>query len=406
MPPIKVLLFIDTSAFAGTERHILDLARELRAQGARVEIGCPPGAKLAERAAAEQIPLMTLPCSGRHFATAVFQLRKELKAGRWDVVHAHNGKSALLFALARIGVGTGAFLATQHFVTPARQNRTGWKAALAHLLHRWVEGKFHRVVAISEAVKMAILERGGPAASRTRVVLNGIQDPQTRSANTSETWRSRLGLSPATPIILSVSRLEPEKNLLTLLEAMALLAPRFPTLQCLIAGIGSEEIALREKIEKLRLTKSVHLLGFQNDPHTLMREADVFVLPSPAEPFGLVIVEAMAMECPVVAVAEGGPLEIVQHGETGFLIPGKNPVVLADAAGKLLVNPNESKTMGRAGRQLFLHRFTAQAMAEQMLSVYEEALHGLHPSPAAVGQTPTFRCREIPTSQSASRVCR
>ena len=116
---------------------------------------------------------------------------------------------------------------------------------------------------------------------------------------------------------------------------------------------------------------SIYLLGFRSDVAALMAACDIFVLPAPAEPFGLVLIEAMAMGKPVIAAAAGGPLEIVADGETGLLFEPGDAASLAAAMRRLLENPDLRQRMGQAGRRRYEEMFTAQRMAENMAAVYE-----------------------------------
>ncbi|MGC9261787.1 MAG: glycosyltransferase, partial [Phycisphaerae bacterium] len=117
----------------------------------------------------------------------------------------------------------------------------------------------------------------------------------------------------------------------------------------------------------------ITLLGFRSDVSDLMSACDIFVLPAPAEPFGLVLIEAMALGKPVIAAAAGGPLEIVADGETGLLFEPGNAESLAQAINRLLENRELRQRMGEAGRKRYEEMFTAQQMAEKMLAAYAAA---------------------------------
>jgi glycosyltransferase involved in cell wall biosynthesis len=116
---------------------------------------------------------------------------------------------------------------------------------------------------------------------------------------------------------------------------------------------------------------SMYLLGFRSDVSALMAACDIIVLPAPAEPFGLVLIEAMALGKPVIAAAAGGPLEIVADGETGLLFEPGNAGSLAGAMGRLLADPDLRRRMGIAGRRRYAQKFTARRMAEKMQEVYQ-----------------------------------
>ena len=132
--------------------------------------------------------------------------------------------------------------------------------------------------------------------------------------------------------------------------------------------------ALEKQIIRLNLEHNVRLLGFRSDVLALMRLCDLFVLPSLAEPFGLVLIEAMALSRPVIATRAGGPLEIVEEGVTGLLVPPSSPESLAEAIGELLSNPERRAAFSRSGRSSYENRFTASRMAKATLAVYRQAL--------------------------------
>ena len=145
------------------------------------------------------------------------------------------------------------------------------------------------------------------------------------------------------------------------------------------AGAGpTESAALPQHSNSYLLTSNssqanggaVRLLGFRSDVSVLMAACDIFVLPAPAEPFGLVIIEAMALGKPVIAAGAGGPVEIVVDGETGLLFEPGNSQSLAVAMQRLLIDAPLRQRMGEASRQRYAKFFTADQMAKKMLAVY------------------------------------
>ena len=120
----------------------------------------------------------------------------------------------------------------------------------------------------------------------------------------------------------------------------------------------------------------MYLLGFRSDVSALMAACDIIVLPAPAEPFGLVLIEAMALGKPVIAAAAGGPLEIVADGETGLLFEPGNAESLSSAIRRLLADPDLRRRMGIAGRKRYAQKFTARRMAENMQKVYAGGQRG------------------------------
>ena len=371
---MKVALFTDADVFAGTERHMLDLGVGLRDLGVGVTMSCPVPSPLAQRAAAAGLGVVAIPKRGRLDWRAVRTVRRLVRDGRVDVVHAHNGRTALLAALAVRLAGRGRCVATQHFLTPCYVTRRGLKAWLSTRVHRWVDRRTHHLIAISDATCQGSLTRGEADAGGITVVPNGIRDPEAASlASTAEVRRS-LGIKADVPLVVCVARLEREKDVGSLVSAMALVKASVPTARCVVAGGGSQEDALRARVRREGLEDTVELLGFRDDAMAVIAASDVFVLPSLAEPFGLVLLEAMALGKPVVSTAVGGPLEIVVEGETGHLVAAGSPPELANVLIKLLNDSTARERMGSAGRRRFVERFTAGRMARDVLAVYRRTL--------------------------------
>ena len=371
---MKVALLTDSKAFAGTERHLLDLAHMLRETGVDAVLACPGQGDLAARAREENLPVCDLESRGLRALAAVNTLRKNLRAGRWDVIHAHNGHSSLLAALARFLARRGALVTTQHFIDPARTKRRGWRAGLAGWAHRRVEGQTTAVIAISEAVKDALLRRDGTPPAKVHVAVNGIRDPAARPLRSPEAVRAEFGVDPLAPLIVCVCRLEPEKSVEILVQAMPAVLAAFPEAVCVVGGAGSEEASISGEIQRLGLARAVRLAGFQKDPHSLMGAATVFVLPSRAEPFGLALVEAMALGRACVATRAGGPLEIIVEETSGLLVPPDDPGALAAALRRLLADPVLRDRLGAGARARYDERFTVARMGEAIRAVYREAV--------------------------------
>ena len=148
----------------------------------------------------------------------------------------------------------------------------------------------------------------------------------------------------------------------------------FPDVRCVVAGQGAQQELLTAQIEQASLQGAIQLLGFRKDAQALIQAGDIFVLPSLAEPFGLVILEAMALGRPVIATDAGGPPEIVEEGVTGLLVPPSDPPALAAAIRRLLSDRKAAEAMGRGGQERFQARFTAARMAQDMLALYRRIL--------------------------------
>jgi len=374
--PLRVALFTDADVFAGTERHMLDLARGLRFAGMLPSLVSPRVSVLADRAKAEGIPHIAVEKGGFIDWAAIRTMREKLRSGEIEVIHAHNGRTALTAALAVKLERRGAYVLTQHFLIPSRATRTGLKGWVSNALHRWISRGAGHIIAISDASRRGIEERGESANGNVTTVPNGISAPDSSKLTSPGEMRATLGIAPGRPLIVCAARLEKEKDVTSLIAAMPSVVAAVPNAVCVVAGDGSERAARAAQIQQLGLTGSVMLAGFREDAMSIINAADLFVLPSLAEPFGLVLIEAMSLGKPVIATDAGGPREIVENGRTGILVSPADPAALGAAISQLLVDEKLRHSMGASGMKRFKDQYTLTRMTAGIIETYRKALNG------------------------------
>lgn len=368
---MRVLLWTDSKEFAGTERHCLELALGLAERGVCVSVGAPRYSPLALKAGEAGLDTVALDAKSRS-RTAIGKVAELLRGGWVELVHAHNGVSTLLACLALERARRGSVVATQHFIDPARQRRRGVARFFSSALHRWIKPRVSRWIAISGAVAQAMRERGDTIEERLRVVLNGVAPPGRGEPSVREA-RRLAGVPEELPLLLCPARLEPEKGHATLLRALQILLQEGRRFQAVLIGGGTLEQSLRRRIQELKLEANVWVAGFQSHPEVWMKASDVVVLPSPDEPFGLVLVEAMSRGVPAVAAASGGPLEILDSESGLFFAPG-DAEDLAAQLRLLLSEPHLRARMGVSAAMRYRALFSLERMAGEVNRVYEEAL--------------------------------
>jgi glycosyltransferase involved in cell wall biosynthesis len=226
-----------------------------------------------------------------------------------------------------------------------------------------------RVIAVSQAIG-SVVERGGVAPSRLRLVYEGVPD-RTPAPGGAEALAA-LGVPPGAPVVGNVAALTGHKDHATLVEAMALLRPHAPEARLVIAGEGELRPALEAQVRERGLHDRVIFAGFRNDLDRLLPAFSVFCLSSHLEGLGTSLLDAMAFGRPVVATAAGGIPEAVEDGVTGRLVPPRDPGALAAALADVLGDDARREAYGAAGRRRFLGRFTAEHMVAATLAALEE----------------------------------
>lgn len=236
------------------------------------------------------------------------------------------------------------------------------------------------VFAISRYVKDTVVNMGTPE-SRVFTIPNAVDvsrwDPTLSGAGV----RKEFAIPEGAPLLVSVSRLFSWKGQRELVRSLRIVHREFPEARLLIVGAdeheayrGSFTSELRVLARELEVENHVTFTGARSDVPAIMAAADVFTLPSYEEPFGLVFLEAMAMQRPVVALDNGGTPEVVEHGKTGFLSRPWDVPKLAENILELLRDPELRARMGRAGRERVLAHFSAERMARDAATAYRTIL--------------------------------
>lgn len=200
--------------------------------------------------------------------------------------------------------------------------------------------------------------------------------------------RRELGLPLAVPIVGIVGRLQTWKGIHVLINAMPAILQEFPAARCVVVG-GVHDLEpdypafLQQRIDALNLSNVVTMAGLQRNIPEWISAMDVFVHASDNEPFGLVVIEGMAMAKPIVAGSGFGPAEIITPGVDGFLTPFGDSAALADAVLRYLRDPATGRSMGQAARRRALD-FSVERYAENLVSAIRELL-GPTPLRAAKG---------------------
>jgi glycosyltransferase involved in cell wall biosynthesis len=229
-----------------------------------------------------------------------------------------------------------------------------------------------RVIAVSEFVKRKLVATGLPA-DRISVVYNGVdtQKFQPRAAE-RHTLRTQFGLPPDAFLVLMVARLTVQKRHDLALEAAAQALSRVPNLHLVfVAPFGFPELRgiLNARIHSLGLGGKVTWLPFQEDIRQIELAADVLILPSDHEASGICVIEAMAVQVPVVVSDSGGSHELLEHEVSGLVVPGGDAAALADSLARLALDPELAAKLVRNGRRRVESLFSLERYANAVAAI-------------------------------------
>ncbi|MGQ9880692.1 MAG: glycosyltransferase family 4 protein [Armatimonadota bacterium] len=226
------------------------------------------------------------------------------------------------------------------------------------------------IIAVSPLQRDVAIRYGVPPG-RVWWIPNAVNLSRMPLAMDVATWKSQLNLPLDTVLIAGVGRLSPEKGYRYLVEAFTQVVHEHPHTRLILAGDGIERQRLQGLVHQLKLTDKVVMLGEIPNGAQLISSARLLVNPSLTEGIPNVILEAFAYKTPVVATAVGGVPELVKDGETGWLVPPRDPRALAQAIREALSNPEEAQRRAENAYRHLLANFTVEKQVER----WEQALH-------------------------------
>ncbi len=295
----------------------------------------------------------------------------------FDLVHGHDWLVAN--ACDHLAKRFGAPLITTIHATEHGRHQ-GWvdkhPQSYIHGVERWITNRSDRVIACSYYMREQIADIFGVEGERVSVIPNGIDPRDLQPQDPAELRRLRLEFAdPNQKLVLLVGRLVYEKGFQLALEAMPGVIERVPGTRFLVAGSGTHEAELRRQAEGLGLMEHGTFLGWIGDDvlHSLYPIADICVVPSIYEPFGLVALEAMASGCPCLVADTGGLREVVPHEEAGLRFRARDPEALAEMAVRVLGDEQLGERLVSEGLE-HIRRFDWADIAEQTVAVYEQVV--------------------------------
>ena len=355
-------LHVDTArTWRGGQNQVLVTVLGLRALGHRTVLVAHPSGELRRRAE-EGLDFIPLAPRTEMDLSAAWRLTRVLKQLRPDIVHAHDPHGV---AMASLALSMSTLAVKPRLVASRRVDFHLRNTALS----RWKYRQVDLFICASEAIRKMLVGDGIPR-KRTVTVHEGVDLGKVNAAPPADLHQD-LWLPHGAPIVGNVAALVPHKGQRYLVEAAVKLLPDQPDARIVIAGEGELGPSLEQQIKQHHLEKHVLLAGFRPDVLSLHKAFDIFVMSSVTEGLGTSLLDAMACGKPVVATNVGGIPEVVADGETGILVPPRDPAALAEALRKLLADPALRQRMGAAGLVRVRTTFSAVHMVRNTLRAYQ-----------------------------------
>ncbi|MCU1346464.1 MAG: putative alpha,4-glucosyltransferase [Acidimicrobiia bacterium] len=312
--------------------------------------------------------LITAAASANH---QLVQLMGQLRGWQPDVVHAHDWLVA--WAGDTLRCLTGAPLVATIHATERGRHQGHLTNRMSHGIEAvewWLTYQASQVIACSQFMVDEVTGAFSLPLDKIHMVANGVD---------SAAWRPPAAVTPSpTPLVVSWGRLQYEKGFHTLIGAAARLRDRLPNLQVSIVGRGTYSADLQRLAAERHVTDLVRFEGFvsDNDLKAMLHRCTCAVIPSLYEPFGIVALEALAADAPLVAAASGGLAEVLGGTAAGLLFPPGDEAALADAIYRMATDPGLREASRKAADELVDTRYSWDTIAEQTARIYAIAQRG------------------------------
>ncbi len=380
---IKTLQITGNSAYGGAGYLILRWCWYLLSQGWGVDVLATdaywvsvlktvPGLRVIEDI---YIPRDIAPVKDLQ---AFIKLLRLIRLEDYNVVHTYTATPGFLGRLAACLVGTPVILHHQ-----AGWTVTGFSPVKERILYTPLEYLASlvssRAICVSHAVKEEARQLHIAPLRKLAVICNGIEPEPFITAthdNSRETLRRKWGFSDDRVLIGSTGRLSPQKDNVSLVEAMVHLRTLIPGVpfSLMLAGEGPEREKLEKMVESFKLGRQVQLLGFVKDIPAFLATLDVFVSPSLWEGMSISILEGMAAARPIIATSIKPNAELIEHERTGLLVDPQSPGQIAKAIARFIFEPEMAKKCAEAARQRVMDRYTIERMFQDTWDLHQALL--------------------------------
>jgi glycosyltransferase involved in cell wall biosynthesis len=362
--PLRIIQVNRHGPGGGGSEQAFHLALALQRRGHHLLFLTAPDERWRKRCEAAGLPVAFLPMQGRFDFVMAAKLASLITRHGAQVVHAHKGREQALAFWASCFTSIPALVANRGVSFPVGRLRA--------LKYRY---RTDAVVAVSEAVRQQLLAAGVPGPKLV-TIHGGVDIDRFRPGIDGEGVRDELNIPSGALVIMKVAHVREWKGYDIFLRAAAIVASAEP--RAVFVGIGKgtgETPALDRLVRELRLSERVRWAGFREDLPQMLAAADICVHAATAgEGITGAMREALAMAKPVVVTDVGGNRELVIDGESGLLVPPRDPARLAAGILTLMQKPEHALAMGWAGRHMVERDFSHEVKAQRVEQLYQQIL--------------------------------
>lgn len=294
---------------------------------------------------------------------AFLKVAKILRQQKIEIIHTHNSEPFVDGTL-------GALLSPVKTIVHTDHGRV-FPDKLKYMIHEWIVSQFaYKVVGVSQPTSTNLIKYEKISPKKITTIFNGIDGEKYQISVNKKLKKKELGLNGHWPILGTIGRLVPEKGIPYLLNAMPKLLTVFPKAKLLIIGDGFLQNHLKALVKESGLKNNVVFTGNRLDIPEVLNILDVFILSSISEGLPMVLLEALAAGCPIVATDVGGVSTAIKNGINGTLIDPKNSDLISSETLRLLQDRSLRDKYIENGLKLFRTKFAMKVMAKKYEQLY------------------------------------
>ncbi len=377
---MKVLHIQKLDGIAGSETYLLKILPILKKNNIQVEFlgvvreaNSPKNKEFFERLEEQGIYVAEIVSRNDLSLKLLKEISNFINERRPEIVHAHLIHAILWSGIVRKFFGNNyKLLSTWHGYDEMYQAKFGFDSSHKRIDKYWITAKIaeiftDRTTMISHGLRNLLIELGIANDKKSQVIHYGFKfKEQNFQPNTTGEFRK------TNRQLIIVGRLLPVKGHVRVFNIIPKLIEKFPDLSLVLIGNGSHEETLRTKVEELGIQKHVFFEGFQRTVHQYIFNSDIVIVPSSAEGFGVVVLEAFHNKKPVLAFDVPALNEIIENTKSGILIPPFEEGLLAEAISDLLQKKKQRELMGEEGKKRLENDFSIAAMTNKTIKEYKD----------------------------------
>ncbi|MDO8598943.1 MAG: glycosyltransferase [bacterium] len=354
---IRLVHILTSFDIGGAEQLVLDICRRLDRKRFDVSVvAVVRGGPLRPEFHEAGIPTEVIGKTSKLGLRTIRTLTEVLQRPRPDIVHTHLFGGDTWGRIAAFRAGVPHVVSTEHNINVD-------EGFVKRLVKRRLAERTERIVAVSDAVRSTSLRVDHIPRGKVVVIPNGVDLERFHPSERRPSDRTRF---------IGIGRFVPQKGFDVLIDAFAVLRSTLPRASLMLVGNGPQHTHLEAQIRAYHLEDRVQLLGLRRDIADLLTTADIAVVPSRWEGFGLAALEASASGLPVIASAVGGLREVIVDQETGMLVPPEEPKILADTMRDLGMDRPRQVLFGHAGRRHVERHFDINRVVQRYAELYED----------------------------------